>query len=203
VGVLAKSYWIHRPADVADLAAFAHYSAVHSLLGRRTDTGGVLRYRVKSLVVLWIVLASGLACNATRHSSMPPPEIDLSGAWRLCVSDRGRETTTCGPVMLARDSTRLERGRGYEPFYWVRYDFQVETLVWGHPRTGPGHGTITRFPKALRLSLGLPEGVKAVFGGGLHADLRGTPDTLRAAHLTYCREQCTRYGPVVLSRTRS
>jgi hypothetical protein len=119
---------------------------------------------------------------------MPPPEIDLSGAWRLCVSDRGRETTTCGPVMLARDSTRLERGRGYEPFYWVRYDFQVETLVWGHPRTGPGHGTITRFPKALRLSLGLPEGV---------------PDTLRAAHLTYCREQCTRYGPVVLSRTRS
>jgi hypothetical protein len=142
---------------------------------------------------------SAVGCSAGTRPSILHPQLDLSGSWQVCVSARrGQAAPDCGPMKVVADSYRNEAGE-YKRVYYVSYDLPVDSIL-GRGKAVPGYGSLLRWGSKLRLTFSLPPGALAEFGGGLHADLTGTADSLGAQEMIYCYIRCTKYGRVVLKR---
>ena len=146
----------------------------------------------------WMLLVAGtLACGAPLHEPrVPAPAVDLSGSWQLCLSEQIGAPTTCGTAAVRR----VVPPGGRSVYYRVQHTVALEQVL--HTRQSvPPYGTMRwEGPHALRLVLALDSEAIDGFGGGLHAMLSGTGDSLSATWLEECAERCHRYGGVVLRR---
>jgi hypothetical protein len=149
---------------------------------------------------LTLLTASALACAFGRNRvPVPPVTADLSGTWQLCLAERAETPPTqCGLMTVWRGHPPVTDGL---PYFRFRTEVPLNSVF--HLGAAPlsPYGVIRRdSPERLRLVFGLGEAAIDEFGGGVHALLVGTGDSLHAERAEYCHEVCTRYGAVVLWR---